>query len=366
MDLSYLANRLVIVPSSGTAHNQPDPEDGVYALDFKTGRRAWHAHFDQDANGIAATKTHVFATSDDGHVYALDVKTGRVVWKHKGKGKMYSHPLLVDGKVIVGDAMGNLRALNARDGSPVWSKGFVGAIRGGAAADASAIYVTSQGGDAAKLSFSGKVLWKKRLTRPPWGGRGKPEALEIYSPPVLVGGLMNHPFRAGHLLQGRACSDGARRPHGPRAVALQGAGPVGQPTHLPGQRCGRAGLRRTLFRRHRGHRLDYRPHAVAQEGGVPASFLVGRRPRRPEKSPTSLVSTVHCTRFARLAANSSGRCTWVTTSSPENRDLHFRSLATDASGRCLLETRSFHPSLSPTTGTVLVGSGEGFLYALGD
>ncbi len=189
-----LGQQLVIVPSSGTAHNQPDPEDGVYALDFKTGRRAWHAHFDQDANGVAATKTHVFATSDDGHVYALDVKTGRVAWKHKGKGKMYSHPLLVDGKVVVGDAMGNLRALNAKDGSPVWSKGFVGAIRGGAAADDKAIYVTSQGGDAAKLSFSGKVLWKKRLTRPPWGGRGKPEALEIYSPPVLVGGLMIIPF----------------------------------------------------------------------------------------------------------------------------------------------------------------------------
>lgn len=189
-----IGNHLVIVPSSGSAHNKPDPLDGVFALDFQTGKKLWHAHFDQDANGTAASEGRVFATSDDGHLYALDLRTGKEVWKQAGKGKMYTHPLLVGDRVVVGDAGGWVYAFRASDGHPEWSLQLTGAIRGGAAADDRYVYVASQGGEVAALTPAGKPAWRKQVTRPPWGGQGRAEAIEVYSTPIVAADQVIVPF----------------------------------------------------------------------------------------------------------------------------------------------------------------------------
>lgn len=176
---------VVIAPSSGTAHNKPDPNDGVFALDYATGKRIWFAHFDQDANGAAASQSRVFATSDDGNLYALDIRTGKEVWKKPGKGKMYTHPLLLGDRVIVGDAGGYVRAFAADDGKELWQLQLTGAVRGGASADAQNIYVASQGGEVAALTSAGKTVWRAIVKRPAWNNKGPDEAIEVYSPPVV-------------------------------------------------------------------------------------------------------------------------------------------------------------------------------------
>lgn len=189
-----LGKALVIAPSSGTAHNKPDPKDGVYAFDFAKGKRVWFAHFAQDANGVAATKTHVFATSDDEHLYALDTKTGKVAWKARGLGKMYTHPLIVGDRVVVGDAGGWVRAFAAADGKELWKLQLTGAIRGGASSDGRNVFVASQGGDVAALGLDGKPAWKKQVKRAAWNNQGPEEAIEVYSPPVLGKDLVYVPF----------------------------------------------------------------------------------------------------------------------------------------------------------------------------
>ncbi|MCC6902886.1 MAG: PQQ-binding-like beta-propeller repeat protein [Polyangiaceae bacterium] len=180
-----LGKTLVIAPSSGSAHNKPDPKDGVSAYHLGTGKRAWFTHFDQDANGVAANQTHVFATSDDEHVYALELKSGKVSWKAKGAGKMYSHPLIVRDRVVVGDASGYVYAFAVSDGKPLWKVQLTGAIRGGASSDGTSVYVASQGGEVAALSLEGKPLWKKIVKRAAWNNQGPDEAIVAYSPPVV-------------------------------------------------------------------------------------------------------------------------------------------------------------------------------------
>ena len=184
---------LVIVPSSGAAHNTPDAGDGVVALDLKSGQRAWFTQFGQDANGAAATKERVFATSDDGSVYGLESRTGKVLWKQPGQGKMYTHPLLFKDLVIVGDAGGYVRAFNANTGNPKWALQLIGAIRGGASADQTHIYVASQAGEVAKLDEAGKALWRVRAESRSWDGK-KDQPVQIYSPLISHEGVVIVPF----------------------------------------------------------------------------------------------------------------------------------------------------------------------------
>jgi len=189
-----LGKAVVVAPSSGSAHNKPDAKDGVSAFDFATGKRLWFTHFDQDANGVAATKTHVFATSDDEHVYALEMKTGKVAWKAKGEGKMYTHPLVVGDRVVVGDAGGWVRAFASADGKALWKVQLTGAIRGGASSDGAQVFVASQGGDVAALGLDGKIAWKKTFKRAAWNNQGPDEAISVYSPPVVGKDALYVPF----------------------------------------------------------------------------------------------------------------------------------------------------------------------------
>ncbi len=359
-----LGDQVVIVSSSGTAHNKPDPEDGVYALDFKTGKRAWHAHFDQDANGIAATKSHVFATSDDGHVYALDLKSGAVAWKQSGKGKMYSHPLIVDGKVIVGDAMGNLRAFDVTDGKPAWSVGFVGAIRGGASADDSAIYVTSQGGDVAKLSFAGKVIWKKRVMRPPWDGQGKAEAIETYAPPLLDGGMLIIPFARDTYYKDVPALLALDSKNGKERWRSKGPGSWGNLRLLPVSAAGA---------------LVYAEPYSGDIVGIASSTgrMLWRNTAGPcffpsWSSPAAAGDVAYVARFdgtLHAVRAASGKELWQVYLGDKRHAGKPRPSFPKAKYGCEWQVPVGNPIYSPVAvandGTILVGSGEGFLYALG-
>lgn len=185
---------IAVVPTCGKTHNTPDPDDGVYALEMQSGRKVWHGRMSGDANGALATSDRVIATSDDGHVYAFDLRTGKQLWKQAGQGKVYSHPLRVGDRVIVGDASGALRALSLADGKALWTVQMGGAIRGGAAADDKYIYVVAQTGEAVALGFDGKQAWKQALKRPAFGGQGPDEAIVAYSPPVVTRHSVIVPF----------------------------------------------------------------------------------------------------------------------------------------------------------------------------
>ncbi|MFO0760114.1 MAG: PQQ-binding-like beta-propeller repeat protein [Byssovorax sp.] len=184
LNAPVIVGALVVVPSSGDKHNFPDARDGLHALDLRTGRPVWQAHFDADANGVALAGGRAFATSDDGHTYAVALDSGAILWKQKGLGKVYAGPLPIGDQVIVGDAGGLLRAYAQADGAPRWKVQLDGAIRGGAASDGRIIYAASQGGDVVAVTLDGHEMWRRAVTRPGFGG-GKPVPIEAYPAPIV-------------------------------------------------------------------------------------------------------------------------------------------------------------------------------------
>jgi len=193
LNAPIISGATVFVPSSGNVHNASDPRDGVYAIELGTGRRQWHAHFDNDANGLALAGQRLIATSDDGHVYGLDATRGTVVWKRKGKGKMYSYPAIIDDIVVVGDAQGYVRAYAWADGTERWSIQMNGAIRGGLSTDGTYVYVASQGGEVAAFRKNGQARWRKTVSRPAFSG-GQSVPIEGYAPPIVSGNDLIVPF----------------------------------------------------------------------------------------------------------------------------------------------------------------------------
>jgi outer membrane protein assembly factor BamB len=106
------------------------------------------------------------------------------------QGKAYASPLPLGDQVIVGDASGTVRALAIKDGAPRWQARLDGAIRGGASADEGAIYVVSQRGEAAALRFDGATIWRARLrvVAP------STELTEVYAAPIVAGSSLIIPF----------------------------------------------------------------------------------------------------------------------------------------------------------------------------
>ena len=194
----YLNSPLVVgntvfVPSSGSVHNRPDPQDGLHALDLKTGKDKWHASSTLDANGAVYADGHVVFTSDDAQVRGLDATTGAEVWRVLRKGNVYAVPVVVGDVVVVGDSAGGVVGLGLTDGKQRWTVSVPGTIRGGIAADDEHVYIVSQRGTVVAVDGSdGSTAWKSRVTRP--GFYGGAEPIEGYHAPTIVDGKVIVPF----------------------------------------------------------------------------------------------------------------------------------------------------------------------------
>ncbi len=121
-------------------------DDGnIYAVDAGTGRQIWkRATRGPVASSPALAGGMVFATSYDGKLYGLNAETGAVKWKFSSGGErrfeakgldgmepknqtiadpldvFLSSPVVVNGTIYFGSGDGNLYAINAATGEPVW------------------------------------------------------------------------------------------------------------------------------------------------------------------------------------------------------------------------------------------------------
>ena len=166
----------------------------LFAISARTGKRAWKIETKRcQAASPAVNRRLVYFTLlnrppcnakkvTDGELLALYAGSGRVRWRKK-IGPSESSPVVVDGRVFVGDWTGRVYAFSANTGRLRWSYKTGGRVKGGLAFSGGRIYVGSYDHHVYALNAkTGKLVWnagaQQRL-----GHRG-----EFYSTPAAAYG----------------------------------------------------------------------------------------------------------------------------------------------------------------------------------
>jgi len=121
------------VITAGTVGATGIPDAHVYALDDKTGVLAWRwsvpGTTEQErrefADGAVTDGRLIFVSNGNGTLYALDpaaLENGvpQLAWKFATGNKLWSRPLVVDGRVYQSSLDHTLYALDAATGSELW------------------------------------------------------------------------------------------------------------------------------------------------------------------------------------------------------------------------------------------------------
>ncbi|MBM3695226.1 MAG: hypothetical protein FJW79_04755 [Actinobacteria bacterium] len=173
----------VYVGSAGQVQFEADAADGIYALDLASGTRRWFLPASLDVNGVAADGSLVVAVGDEGLVWGIDAATGLALWTANLGAAVFSNPLLVDGKAVVGDGSGTVSAFDLRSGQRQWRATVAGAVRGGAAFDGERIYVAGEQREVVALGLQGNVIWRTTID----GRAGEGNQLRIFAAPTVAG-----------------------------------------------------------------------------------------------------------------------------------------------------------------------------------
>jgi len=176
----------VYVASAGDVQFESDSADGVYAIDLSAGTRRWFLPGSLDVNGVAANEEVVVATGDEGLVWGIDADTGLALWTANLGTAVFTNPLIVDGKAVVGDGSGTISAFDLATGQRQWRATVAGAVRGGAAFDGSRIYVVGEEREVVALDLQGRVVWRQTIS----GRAGEGDQIRVCAAPVVAGDLL--------------------------------------------------------------------------------------------------------------------------------------------------------------------------------
>jgi outer membrane protein assembly factor BamB len=163
-------------PSIGYGRLYMSTNSGKFvAVSEKTGKRAWkylsgRCVASSPAVGAFGSVFMAFLNKPpcnrspstkgiDGEVVRFAVGLGHVIWTTK-IGPSETSPLLVGGKVYVGDWNGDIWALEGHDGRVIWRRHVGGAVKGGLAYANGRLYVGAYDGRVYCFSLAGKLLWK--------------------------------------------------------------------------------------------------------------------------------------------------------------------------------------------------------------
>jgi outer membrane protein assembly factor BamB len=151
--------------------------DGVvYAVNTETGKRAWKytSGRSQAASPAIADEMVFYAflnkrrpKSNDGEVIAFRAAFGKIVWRRQ-LAPTESSPVVVEGKVYVGDWSGRVYALDEQTGKTLWSFRTGGKVKGAVAIAGKRLFVGSYDHHVYALNArTGKFLWKATAQNPP-------------------------------------------------------------------------------------------------------------------------------------------------------------------------------------------------------
>jgi len=103
----------------------------------------------------------VYVGSDGGNIYALDAASGTPIWSYYPTGPWVdSSPAVAYNIVYVGGYDGNIYALDAASGTLIWSYPTGGVVRSSPAVANGVVYIGSDGGNIYALdAASGTLIW---------------------------------------------------------------------------------------------------------------------------------------------------------------------------------------------------------------
>ncbi len=135
----------------------------IHALELASGRELWTAELGAPIiHALACDEAHVYAAALNGAVYGLERATGRTVWRAKLSRRGFcAAPLLMDGRLYIGNRDGAFYALRASDGKLLW-RADTGApiFHTAAGAEGRVVFVNEAMHAFCLDASSGKVLWR--------------------------------------------------------------------------------------------------------------------------------------------------------------------------------------------------------------
>ena len=156
-----------------------DTEGTVHAFDAQTGASRWRTTFAVKGDGqnsvygggAAFADGRVYITTGMGEVAALDAKDGSIVWKVKPAGPLRGSPTIAFNQIFVMTMDNQVHALNAADGATLWnetaSSGQTGVfgVAAPAAGQGTIVAGFSTGELVAYRYENGRQLWSDALAR---------------------------------------------------------------------------------------------------------------------------------------------------------------------------------------------------------
>jgi len=136
-------------------------------------RLVWIRHFVGERLGTAmepiVADSKLFVATHNGNVYALDAQSGRPLWRFQTSGQFLHSPVFSDGFVVAASTDGHIYALDAETGKQDWAVFF--GHHGGFATSPmvvhGTVFIGGRAGDVFAIDLSsGKVLWEQRFNAP--------------------------------------------------------------------------------------------------------------------------------------------------------------------------------------------------------
>ncbi len=149
----------------------------VYAFDRMTGKPIWR--YDTKADGSPAQfhgeplilGKRVVIPSDSepkGHLYSFDVASGDLLWKLPFDRGVAATPLLIDGRIVVVSAQGEVVAVEPTHGTVVWHEALAGAYALSPAYAAKRVFVADNVDKVLALdAATGAAKWRTTVAARP-------------------------------------------------------------------------------------------------------------------------------------------------------------------------------------------------------
>lgn len=89
----------------------------LVALELRTGKAAWKRNY-SSVTDLATDGGRIFVVTENDHVVAVDARSGTELWQNEQlENRLLTAPVLIQGKLVVGDSEGYLHWLSREDGS---------------------------------------------------------------------------------------------------------------------------------------------------------------------------------------------------------------------------------------------------------